>query len=194
MNAHALLQAGSDLAGQPESGHLAAGWRRERCWPYTLYHPMVFSARPSSNAVDVLFNPAAASMSWIRDHHVQGRCLVPGAALFELAGATIAACAREQVASTLHGAAILEPLVLGSSISEWVHCRTELRPGELVISSASGRKHLVTSASCVACLPGPAQRTWPGALHALARPSAQHPAKVPHNFGALELDRQRTSG
>lgn len=200
VNAHALLMAASDpTASEPSA--FASSWVRERCWPTCTHHPMLLSAKADTLAVECYLDWSAPSMAWARDHHVWGRCLVPGAAMFEMAGAAAAACHSAGGDWRLQGIAILEPLVLpdvkaGSALSSmWVRCAVDIGRGSILLGAAGGRKHLSAAVSKAAGEP----RQWEAShvpksgLRALSFATAQ-PTSQPHSLASVGATKEQSAG
>lgn len=200
VNAHALLTAASDPAATVLPAP-ASSWLRERCWPTTTQHPMLLSTKTKTPVVDCYLDWSAPGLAWALDHHVQGRCLVPGAAMFEMAGAAAAACGRADGDWTLQGIAILEPLVLPSisagspTPSMWVRCAVDIGHGALLLSTAAGRKHLSASASKAAREPSrmEASPAPGGRFRALAFAGTQ-PDSKPHSLASVGASKEQCAG
>ena len=212
VNAHALLSAapaaslaaGADAA---TASSAAITWQRTQFWPSPLPHPVLLAATArlagsAARLVECVADLAAPGLAWMQDHAVQGRALLPGAAMFEMAAAAATAClpleggAGAGTLPALSGLSIMVPCVLPapSSPSLLLRCSFNARSGALEIGSGAGARHLQGAAAAVRPLPGAAQQPAPGrrVLAALiARPPS---AGRGHNLARAEAPRQDTSG
>lgn len=207
VNAHALV---SSLA---TSGSAAAvtslAWQPAAYWPSPRPHPLLLFAavqRPGATGrvVQLAADLAAPGLSWLQDHSVQGRALLPGAAMFEMAAAAVAVC--QPVDGSVSGAAaltsltILVPCMLASAegrdsgSSALLRCAVDCRSGSIEVQSASGSRHLQAIAAAAASQavdrqPAAALSSHTGLLRVGA-------AVVPagHNFAKVAAARQETSG
>ena len=220
VNAHALLSApAADAALQaPAAVAGVLSWQRSSYWPSPLLHPLLLLANvgPSSHGrgrlAECAANLSASSLAWMRDHAVQGRPLLPAAAMFELAAAAVAACttANGSIGSTsalaaLTGLSILAPCLLpegGSSSSFFVRASVDSRSGALEVLGSSGSRHLAGAATAVrTSRPHTALTAAPGggeappiaaALASLLQQAAA--SRKGHNFASIGASRQDTAG
>lgn len=207
VNAHAVV---SSLA---PSGSATAGpslaWQRAAYWPSPRPHPLLLFAavqRPGAMGcmVQLAADLSAPGLSWLRDHSVQGRALLPGAAMFEMAAAAATACQPADgslsTAAALASLAILAPCVLASTegggrgSSVLLSCAVDCRSGSIEVQSASGSRHLQATAAVAARQvvdrqPAAAASNAAGLLcvGAAALPAG-------HNFAKVAATRQDTAG
>ena len=99
-------------------------WQRQRFWPLPLLSAILSAHLPSpaggDRTVRLATQPSSSqALAFLWDHRVQGRLLLPGTAMFELAAAAAAALAGDgslPVAThpTLAAVSILSPKVLSA--------------------------------------------------------------------------------
>ena len=95
-NAHAVLCARSG-AMAPASARAHAVWRRQRHWYLGLMHQLLQSAGVGAAQEATFQTPLnRACLGYLHDHRIQGRALLPGAAMFEMAAAA-ARCMKHTI-------------------------------------------------------------------------------------------------
>ena len=220
VNAHALLAA----AGAAEPAVSAAApqsslaWERSTHWPHPLPHPLLLlvTVQPSSGGsgnAECACDLGAANLAWLRDHQVQGRALLPGAAMFEVAAAAAAACLGGNAtagsngsgsrgrAAALSALSILAPCLLPGAASArssaLLCCSVATGSGAVEVHSSSGVRHLRAVAGVVPAKPaaGPASQNplVSGALLP-ARAAAAQPTPLGHNMAAVAARLEHASG
>lgn len=115
VNAHLLLTAQSRSAPTLQRS-MPLPWQRQRFWPAPLLSAMLAAHLPSSVAEDhvtqLVAQPGSRQgLAFLWDHRVQGRVLLPGTAMFELAAAAAAALTAD---GALPGA--MQPMLAALSI------------------------------------------------------------------------------
>jgi acyl transferase domain-containing protein len=157
VNAHALLSSAVLLPAAPAasaSGQLP--WQRGSYWPSPPPHPLLqlASLRTAASGGGWLAecgaDLASARLAWLAEHSVQGRPLLPGAAMFEAAAATALACtaadgggitAGSRSSAAICGLAILAPCLLptpGQAAGLLLRCALNTMTGALEVSSGGG--------------------------------------------------------
>ena len=91
-NAHLVLQRGAAMTDQGHSqvAHGKLTWRKQRAWAAPRAHPMLISTHmqlPPRQVVVVCRVAGNVSLSYLHEHMVTGRALIPGAAFFIAASA-----------------------------------------------------------------------------------------------------------
>jgi hypothetical protein len=143
VNAHALLSPGQegDTLGRISKKHLL---QRVVCWPTPAIHPLLQHTAVSAGRVEVACSLSAPSLSWMLDHRVQGRALLPGAAMFEMVLAVAAACVQLGNSSSniglapapaLQEASIIAPLIITDTASAIAACSLTVPDGGIRLSS-----------------------------------------------------------
>ena len=179
-NAHAILVKGSGLPGSRQSQD--SQWQRRRFWFAAPPHPLASRLAASRPAVQLQAVLHGAALAYLWDHRVQGRALLPGAAMFEtayaagmllLAGAS-GTGSKAAAAAALAGVSIPAPLVLpeGSASSVTLTTAVEAATGRVTLHSKSGSaKPTVHLAGAVGrCLAGPVPAAAPCSPHQMALP------------------------
>ena len=185
-------------------------WQRTAFWPVPLGHLLLTAAgiRPTSGSkvADCLLDLSSSSLAWMHDHQVQGRVLLPAAALFELTSAASAACLLDSSGISgvmgLQGLSILAPCMLpgtggtaaGSSL---LQCGVNGRTGAIEVIGGRGSKHLV-GAAAQARTPAGAQGPQPTGGHPsaalLSALAGLTQAKQGHNFATVGCSKQSAAG
>lgn len=208
VNAHALLSAAGSLAAAASSssasGSVAACWQRSSYWPSPARHPLLLLAASRGQLVECAVDLSAAGLAWLRDHAVQGRPLLPAAAMFELAAAVAAALLPQDGSAggaggaALAGLSIPAPCFLPDQAGPAALLRASVNrsSGALEVLSARGACHLQASAAAVPAgmVPAGSVAGWrqgSSGLSALPQPGA---AARGHNFAQLAATRQETAG
>lgn len=162
VNAHMLLSAGAREGSSAAGAAPLLPWQRQRYWPAAAPHPLLqlVSSMGSTAQFSCLFG--SASSTFLRDHCISGRLLVPAAAFFELllaaAGSTAEDSAKRQAQLSLTGVAILAPKILSreaSAASDAVQVSLQLSSGTAEVLSADGSSHVRGSVCAAATLPVP---------------------------------------
>ena len=112
-NAHALLSGGACIASVSE----VRTWQEHRFWPTMQYR--MFAEQFSTNAVEneicISCELKTLRMSFLWDHVVLGRSIMPGAAFFEMAACSSWELSQGHGQHALVGISIPAPLVLEST-------------------------------------------------------------------------------
>lgn len=162
VNAHMLLSAGAREGSSAAGAAPLLPWQRQRYWPAAAPHPLLqlVSIMGSTAQFSCLFG--SASSTFLRDHCISGRLLVPATAFFELllaaAGSTAEDSAKQQVQLSLTGVAILAPKILSqdaSAASDAVQVSLQLSSGTAEVLSTNGSSHVRGSVCAAAALPVP---------------------------------------
>ena len=202
VNAHALLATGT---GAPDAVISPPPWERTTFWPHATPHPLLLMVLSRLNTrggstVEFAVDLAAPGLAWLHDHRVAERALLPAAALFELAGASVAACSSVEGGSNrsaaLQDAAILAPCVVPQHGTPMLlRCTMDGISGRLQVVGGT-TKHVAAAATLTAPAPASAAaqaHAAAGVAAALIAPSL--PARAGgHNLAAVALDRQSASG
>ena len=181
-NAHAVLAAAPDSVPDAPSSRQRPV-QQTRIWfapePCVLLHlaavlPAAGSRTGQLHLASRLDRPGLA---FLADHVVQGRMLVPGAAMFEMMLATLGTVLGTAHAAVV-GIALTAPLVTSAGSACTMSCSVDPVSGKLGLRSAQGaagrqaqQQHLAASAG---------ELTWPGLVHAVhsiksrAAPSHAH--------------------
>lgn len=172
-----------------------------------MHHPLLLAAivragiSSGARAVQCAADISAASLAWMRDHAVQGRPLLPGAAMFEVTAALMAACTPlegGQPAATVSRLAILAPCLLPEAAGGGtllLRCTLDSRSGALEVFS--GRTVHMQGTAAAAHVHG--------SISVVAEPSVGSLALAPllslpasraqgHNFAAVTASDQENSG
>lgn len=166
VNAHALVSQGHDgRAGPVDCSSCSMIWQRQHFWPSPAAHPALARAyvhhgamSSSRSAVICEVQLHAASLSWLWEHAVQGRPLLPAAAMYEMGAAAAAACSSSEGRATQSGSVALQslnivaPFVLPSTSvgSLLLHCTLDTHSGGLRIESHTCGLHLEAAVSSAA--------------------------------------------
>jgi acyl transferase domain-containing protein len=123
VNAHLLLTTATTAAPQPQQ-RASLPWQRQRFWPLPLLSAVLSAHLPSPDGGDRTVRLAAQphnsqALAFLWDHRVQGRVLLPGTAMFELAAAAAAALSGDgslpaAARPTLAALSIVSPKVLSA--------------------------------------------------------------------------------
>lgn len=144
-NAHAVLVKGSGLPTGPPQ--LDGQWQRQRAWFALQPHPLVSRQTAALLAAQFQVRVQGAALSYLWDHIVQHRPLLPGAAMFEAAYAAGAllqgsssTTTRPAAALALTTVSIPSPLVLSgaSSLSSTAFtAAVDLHSGRVALQSST---------------------------------------------------------
>ncbi|KAK9803914.1 hypothetical protein WJX72_004698 [[Myrmecia] bisecta] len=140
-------------------------WHKQRLWAAPLPYHMLAATRPQprSHHCEFLVHLKSPALAFLSDHQVQGRALVPGAALFEMAFTAARVLTGNgvhgQSGHVLLGSAIPAPIHLPRDKPTAVHCSVSCLDGRLAVQSASGAaltQHLTSqvASSTSAAVPG----------------------------------------
>ena len=156
-NAHALLQLpeAADADAATDNKAATAGepvWQRQRFWVAPAPHAALQRAAVAPGKALVFECPLGASpaLSFLWDHRVMGRAIVPGAAFMELAAATLSIALpdaeRASAAPTLLGLAVPNPLILpetGAAAALVARTSLSLASGAVAVASSASsfRQH-----------------------------------------------------
>ena len=141
-NAHAVLAASQPpvvASGSSQQG----SFQRDRVWfapvPNVLLHTAAVlpAARSRARAVHLAARLDSPALAFLADHVIQGRVLVPGAAMFEIILASVSTLAGPGNGGVV-GAAITAPLVISPGGSCTVSCCVDPISGTLGLHSAQG--------------------------------------------------------
>lgn len=208
VNAHAVLSASA--AGGAVAAAPSLERQRAAYWPTPQPHPLLLMAavrqQPTAagRLLELAADLSAPGLSWLRDHGVTGTVLLPGAAMFEMAAAAVAACqpvdGSLQAGTALAGLAILAPCVLPAAGSRdngslLLRCAVDCRSGMVEVLGASGSRHLQAHAAVAGSRPLVQQAA--GALSSSTAGVLPMMAAAPaagHNFAKVEASRQNTAG
>ena len=190
-NAHAVLAAApGSVPDAPVSRQ--SPMQRDRIWfapePHVLLHmaavlPAAGSRTKQLRLASRLDRPGLA---FLAGHVIQGRVLVPGAAMFEMMLATLGTVLGTAHAAVV-GATITAPLVTSAGSACTMSCSLDPASGNLGLHSAQGaagrlaqqQQHLSASAGEVACLVWCRLCTASGAM---LHPPMHVPADHLHSF------------
>jgi NADPH:quinone reductase-like Zn-dependent oxidoreductase/acyl carrier protein len=152
-NAHALLQR-SDGHATPHLPLQRVFWSKQYHWLAPAPHPMLHAATARERTTVALecWLSASPSLSYLWDHRVSDRVLLPGAGFFELAAAGL----RLVLGSAAAGCGVAEasipvPLRLPDSLegcSAVLRCSLDLSSGKLLVASSDAafkQPHLVAA-------------------------------------------------
>jgi acyl transferase domain-containing protein len=218
VNAHALLSAPAAYTSPQASAAEARvlSWQRSSYWASPTPHPLLLAAtagpssygRPPGRLVECIADLSTSSLAWFRDHAVNGRALLPAAAMFELAAAAATACTNADGSiggssvAALTGLSILAPCMLpegGSSLSFFLRAIVDSRSGAVEVLGSSGSRHLSGAAAVIhlhqpvaAALGGSSERHKAAASPALLHQAVS--ASKGHNFASIGASRQDTAG
>lgn len=147
-NAHAVLGlAPSSTAPLPSSASAQAQgrvWRRSRFWftppTRTLLHRCAVVV-PVVLRVEAHFSTGTARscLSYLLDHRIRGRVLLPGAAMFEMATSAVAELHSAANAAVL-GVVLAAPMVLVPGAERVLSCTVACASGQLHVRSAGIEK------------------------------------------------------
>ena len=208
VNAHALLSASGQ--GMAEAGSSSSAWQRAAYWPSPQRHLLLQQAAvrlgsSASRLLDCAADLSAPGLAWLRDHSVQGRPLLPGAALFEMAAAAVAASQPADgslsMSAALVGLSIMAPCVLpadGSATSvAALRCSLDSRTGLLELQSSAGSRHLQGTAAALPAHPlllQPAAAACSASTAAALLPRLALAEASGHNCAKVEMRRQDAAG
>lgn len=185
-NAHAvLLSPGSAGASSAKPD---ARWARQRFWVAPQPHAALVAtaAALGSRQVAIHAELAAPEASYLWDHCVAGKALLPGAGLFELAAASAATLLLAAGIAALAGVTIPAPLVLPAPTAAqqgagaMALCKLDASSGIVEISSTAQRSvHLRATLTAVAFTAAvQATRSTPFLTIAIKAQTAREPACV----------------
>ena len=206
VNAHALVSAQAQLA-MDSVPRTPLEWDRSSYWPHPLPHPLlhVATVQPRESRrrmMDCAVDLSAAALAWLYDHQVQGRVLLAGAAMFELASAAVAAGSgtdsrvkHSQARHTVQSLAIPSPCILPADGSPaLVRCTVDTASGALEVMGPDRTKHMLGLAGLVVAArigaPSPPHHRT-GSLRLL--PSLALPASI-DQLAVVAVEAQRHAG
>ena len=155
VNAHAVLSPAEPQHTVHSQPSLL--WQRMRHWFAPAQHVMLAQCTVAAGKLAMTARLGSASMAYLRDHHVQGRALCAGAAMFEMGAAAGASLlpASTGLRLVLSEASIAAPCQL--NVPE-LSCLISGREGALSIRSSaphmSGSFSQAPSAPCTAIAQG----------------------------------------
>lgn len=165
VNAHMLLVPTGAVPPAPGRAEPPA-WQRQRYWPAPAPHPLLLhctlAAAASGSAGRTAHFAASfvgSGASFLRDHRVGGRLLVPATAFFELLSA--AGTARDDglqqlLAPSLASVAIQAPKILGqqpAAEADAVTVALQLGSGSAEVASFDGTEHVRCNVAALPAAP-----------------------------------------